>query len=121
MLGPTARIELGRDILEKLVCPKCGRSEQLFASLGKVTADKAWCPTCKDARRDVQTFHTIRGDEPFLGQALASIGVPPFDILVARAGARSVGFELSGDAATVLGPLNRRTDADNGAEGLDFT
>jgi adenylyltransferase/sulfurtransferase len=130
LLGSTAQIELGRDILEKLLCPKCGAAEQLFASLGKVTAEKAWCPACKDVRRDVQTFHAIRGDEPFIDQTLASIGIPPFDILVARAGARSVGFELSADAAAVLGPLPRRDDPPNdnpseslptGDEGLDFT
>ncbi|HEY7117937.1 MAG TPA: ThiF family adenylyltransferase [Tepidisphaeraceae bacterium] len=105
ILGPKAELELGRDILEKLVCPRCKSEETLFASLGKVTADKAWCPNCKDVRRDVQTFHKIRGDESFLDQTLASIGVPAFDILVSRNVNRVVGFELSGDAAEVLGPL----------------
>lgn len=117
-LGPTAEIEMGRDILEKLVCPKCHGSETMFASLGKVTADKAPCPTCPDVRRDVVTFHKIRGDEPFIDQTLASIGVPAFDILIARAGGRSVGFELSGDAADVLGPLAARGTE---TEGLEFT
>jgi adenylyltransferase/sulfurtransferase len=118
LLGPTAEIEMGRDILEKLVCPKCHGSETMFASLGKVTADKSWCPACTDVRRDVVTFHRIRGDEPFIDQTMASIGVPAFDILIARAGGRSIGFELSGDAADVLGPL-----ADRGpeTEGLEFT
>jgi adenylyltransferase/sulfurtransferase len=117
-LGPTAEIEMGRDILEKLVCPKCHASETLFASLGKVTADKSWCPTCKDVRRDVVTFHKIRGNEAFVNQTLASIGVPAFDILIARAGGRSVGFELSGDAADVLGSL---ADQGTEAEGLELT
>jgi adenylyltransferase/sulfurtransferase len=114
-LGATVELELGRDILEKLVCPKCKREETLFASLGKISADKAWCPHCKDARRDVVTFHKIRGKEPFLDQTLASIGVPPFDILAARNAERFVGFELSADASTVLGPLHQ-TAAD-----LDWT
>ncbi|MDB5321599.1 MAG: Molybdopterin biosynthesis protein MoeB [Phycisphaerales bacterium] len=105
MLGPSAEIELGRDILEKLVCPKCKGEETLFASLGKVSAEKAWCPKCKDARRDVQTFHKIRGREAFLDQTLASIGVPAFDILISRNPERAVGFELSGDAGGVLGAV----------------
>jgi len=75
-----------------------------------VKADKAWCPNCKDVRRDVQTFHKIRGREPFLDQTLASIGVPPFDILVSRNMERAVGFELSGDAKGVLGPLYRTAE-----------
>jgi molybdopterin/thiamine biosynthesis adenylyltransferase len=105
LLGPSAEIELGRDMLEKLVCPKCKAEEVYFSSLGKVAADKAWCPHCKDSRRDVQTFHKIRGREVFLDQTLASIGVPAFEILVSRNAERAVGFELSGDAADVLGPL----------------
>jgi hypothetical protein len=103
LLGPAAEIELGRDILEKLICPKCKSQETFFASLGKVTAEKAWCPHCKDVRREVQTFHKIRGHEAFMDQTLASIGVPPFDILISRNADKSVGFELSGDVAEVLG------------------
>jgi adenylyltransferase/sulfurtransferase len=109
MLGPTAEIELGRDILEKLVCPRCKGEETLFASLGKVSVDKGWCPACKaqghDSRRDVVTFHKIRGNEPFLNRPLSAIGVPHFDILVARNAQRVIGFELSADAPAVLGPM----------------
>jgi adenylyltransferase/sulfurtransferase len=109
-LGPGAELELGRDMLEKLVCPKCGGVEQMFASLGRVPADKAWCPTCPDVRREVVTFFKIRGDEPFLGRTLAQIGVPAFDVVIARGSGqtagRSIGLELSWDAANVLGPLS---------------
>jgi adenylyltransferase/sulfurtransferase len=105
LLGPTAEIELGRDVLEKLICPKCKGEEVLFSSLGKVSAEKAWCPQCKDARREVQTFHKIRGREAFLDQTLAGIGVPAFDILVSRNVERAVGFELSGDGPDVLGAV----------------
>ena len=109
LLGDAVRLELPREMLEKLVCPNCGTAEQVFASLGRVPAERAWCPHCraggKDVRREVVTFHAIRGDEPFVHQSLAEIGVPAFDILIARAGSRSVGLELSADAPTALGPL----------------
>ena len=104
-LGPAAELELGRDVLHKLVCPKCRVEEEMFTSLGRVTADKAPCPRCPGVRREVVTFYKVRGDEPFLGRTLAEIGVPPFDILTARAGERSIGLELNGDAPAVLGPL----------------
>ena len=47
----------------------------------------------------------IRGTEPatLLSRTLAGIGVPPFDIVIARAGARVIGLELSADAPAVLG------------------
>jgi adenylyltransferase/sulfurtransferase len=105
-LGPEAEVELARDVLEKLVCPNCRRAEPLFASLGKVKAEKAFCPDCPGVRREVFTFYKLRGDEWFLDQPLSAIGVPSFDILVARAGGRAIGLELAGDAPLVLGPLS---------------
>jgi molybdopterin/thiamine biosynthesis adenylyltransferase len=106
LLGPQAELELGRDMLEKLRCPHCGKEEELFASLGKVPAAKADCPYCGEAHREVVTFYKIRGTESFLDRTLEEIGVPAFDILIARGSGRVVGFELAGDGATVLGPLN---------------
>jgi adenylyltransferase/sulfurtransferase len=122
-LGPTAELELARDVLEKLVCPKCGSAEELFASLGRVSAEKAWCPGCKDVRREVVTFYKVRGDEHFLERTLAEIGVPAFDVVIARSkDGRSIGLELSWDATDVLGPhsaaLGPPTD---GSEGLTWT
>jgi adenylyltransferase/sulfurtransferase len=104
-LGKDVRLELARDVLEKLVCPKCGGEEKLFASLGKVAAEKAFCPNCPSVRRDVRTFYTITGTEAFVDQPLARIGVPRFDILIARSESASIGFELGGDAPAILGAL----------------
>jgi hypothetical protein len=58
----------------------------------------------------VVTFFKIRGDEAFLNLTLADIGVPPFDIVMARNGTRAIGFELMGDSAQVLGSLPMRND-----------
>jgi hypothetical protein len=104
LVGEGAVVELPRDVLEKLVCKKCGHEEQLFASLGKVRAEKAICPKCSD-RREIVTFNKIRGNEAFMDRPLAAIGVPAMDVLIARGNERSIGIELSGDAKTVLGPL----------------
>ncbi len=116
-LGPSAVLEFGRDVLEKLVCPRCRHEELMFQSLGKVSAEVAWCPRCRAAaaagemkedevpRREVVTFYKVRGGEPFLGRPLAQIGIPPMDIVIARGQERSIGLELSWDAEDVLGPL----------------
>ncbi len=106
VLGPGAELELGRDVLEKLTCTSCGKVETLFASLGKVPADKGPCPHCAQPR-DVSTFFKIRGNESFVDHSLSQIGVPPFDIVIARNETRSIGFELAGDAKEVLGSLVR--------------
>jgi adenylyltransferase/sulfurtransferase len=110
-LGRRVELELMRDMLEKLVCPQCHREQPFFTSLGQVTADQGPCPACGHPHRDVVSFYRIRGDECYLGRTLAEIGVPPMDIIVARADGRSVGFELAGDAAAVLGPLYEGEEA----------
>jgi hypothetical protein len=51
------------------------------------------------------TFYKIRGTESFLDRTLAEIGVPAFDILIARTADRAIGIELTADAHAVLGPL----------------
>jgi adenylyltransferase/sulfurtransferase len=105
-LGTRVELELARDVLEKLVCPRCGGEELLFESLGRVQSEKAFCPRCLGVRRDARTFYKVRGDEAFLGRTLAQVGVPPFDIIIARAGDRAVGLELAGDRRAVLGCLD---------------
>lgn len=113
-LGDAAQIDLGRDVVEKLICPQCGASEVLFSSLSRVAAEKAVCPACGASPRDVATFDKIRGNESFLQRTLAEIGVPRFDILTARAGESAIGLELSADSAEVLGPAA-------GEAGLEWT
>jgi molybdopterin/thiamine biosynthesis adenylyltransferase len=116
LLGPAAELEFARDVLEKLVCPACGNSEMLFMSLGKVPPSKSACPNCKAPRREAVTFYKVRGTEAFLDKTLAEIGVPPFDVLVARAGDRAVGIELSADAELVLGDLADTTSDESELE-----
>jgi adenylyltransferase/sulfurtransferase len=105
-LGPAAHLELGRDVLERLVCPKCGQEEPVFSSLGRVGAERAFCPVCPGVRRDVITFYRINGNEAFIDRPLSEIGVPPFDIVIVREGDRAIGLELAGDAPEALGSLS---------------
>lgn len=106
MLGSDAVIELNNDILHKLRCLKCGTEEEVFLSLGKVTQQQGRCPECREMR-DIQTLHSISGEEPFLHRKIGDVGVPPFDIVTARSGAEQAFFEFSGDAPDVLGTLYR--------------
>lgn len=103
-LGPAAVIDLGRDMIDALDCATCNKSEPFFASLGKVTEAQGRCPVCTQMRTP-RLYSTIRGTEPFLSQTLESLGLPPWDIVSARAGETSDAFEFSADRARVLGPL----------------
>jgi adenylyltransferase/sulfurtransferase len=114
LLGPAAELEFARDVLEKMVCPACKAEEQLFVSLGRVKSDKAKCPSCGAGAREVVTFFKVRGTESFLDRTLADVGVPAFDILIARTAERAVGIELTADAAVVLGELDFKPDLTTG-------
>lgn len=103
--GPDATLELAREVLWKLKCPRCAQEREVFRSLGQVKASDAACPSCEGVTCDVQTFFKITGSESFLDRTPAQIGLPAFDILIARGRERTVGLELSGDAAEVLGEL----------------
>ena len=103
-LGRKASLELGREMLERLICPKCGYSEDFFTSIGKMTFDQAYCPHCHDVVREVIPFYIINENMPFLQKSFARIGVPPLDIIIGRNKERSIGYEFSGDASSVLGP-----------------
>ncbi|HQY89486.1 MAG TPA: ThiF family adenylyltransferase [Tepidisphaeraceae bacterium] len=104
LLGKDATLDLGIDIVTDFVC-SCGRSEKLFRPLASLTETDARC-TCADRKsREAKIVHQISGDEPFLNRSLKALGLPPFDIIAARQGERLIGFEISGDASTVLGEL----------------
>jgi len=110
-LLPGAELELCRDVLQSLDCPRCGQSEELFVSLGKVRADQAFCARCEGVRRQVKTFFRV-GDAPeLLNRTLGQIGIPAWDIIVARRDELAIGLELSADRSRILGPLNSETEA----------
>jgi adenylyltransferase/sulfurtransferase len=104
-LGPQAVIETNHDLLAALGCSRCGTSEPRFSSLGRVSEREGRCPACGE-HRVPQTYHTIDGSESFLDRTLAELGVPPWEVLGARAGLEHRYYEFAGDRAAVLGPLS---------------
>jgi len=109
-LGPQARLVFLRDLLLGFDCSACGSSERVFRPLDAVTEDEGRCPAC-GARRAPRLFHSLDGTEDFLDLTLAELGVPPWDVVRASSGERSVGFELGGDRAGVLGENTENDEA----------
>lgn len=103
-LGPEATLELNEDVLVALRCSKCGTTEEIFRSLGRVTEAEGRCRACGQ-HREVETTHSILGDEPWLDRTFADLGVPAFDIVGAREGETQRFYAFDGDRARVLGPL----------------
>lgn len=106
LLGAGASIDLSRDVITRLTCPSCGDAVRGAAVLGAVRESDAACPRCH-THRVVEIASSIRRDDDLdLGLTLAELGIPPFDIVVARTGMeRQQAWLLDGDAGNVLGPL----------------
>jgi molybdopterin/thiamine biosynthesis adenylyltransferase len=103
-LGGETVIELYHDVLSKLQCPNCNTSEEKLVPIGRVTEDEAKCPVCRTVR--IPHFMQILDQKcGLLDRTLASIGVPPFDIVTATREKKQVHFFLDGDAETVLGEI----------------
>ena len=108
--GTGATLELGRDIVERFDCPRCGTSEDVFAPLGTLRAGSAICSCDRETIRAPILFHRLDGTERFLERTCDSIGIPMFDVVGARGPAGFIGLELAGDASAVLGPLTAGED-----------
>lgn len=103
-VGKGAILELNHDILTGFYCLSCDTTEPLFRPRGAVPESAVGCPDCGEERR-MESTQSFYGTEPFLARTLAAIGVPPYDIIVARKGFTRLAFEFSGDAPSVLGSL----------------
>ena len=100
-LGVNAVLELDQELITKLECPNCHTVEETVRPLSEVTFEAGHCPTC-GILREASLTHMITGEEPFLNQTLASVGVPPLHIIRAHNGTEYRFYELSGDLPEAL-------------------
>ena len=102
--SPEVVIEFSREVIHKLVCPRCHTEEELFAPVGTVSAARGRCPSDGNLR-EVTTVHNYTGREPFGQRTLSELGLPPFDVFTARSKSKELVILIEGDRAHVLGPL----------------
>ncbi|PYX96356.1 MAG: molybdopterin biosynthesis protein MoeB [Acidobacteria bacterium] len=95
-------IEFSRDIIHKLVCPKCHGEEERFASLGSINVEEGRCPQDGEMRI-VVTAHGFAGSEEFGERMLDRLGLPRFDAFVGRTPEQELVYLISGDRGEVLG------------------
>lgn len=97
-------VEFSRDIIHQLVCPHCNGVESLFVPVGTVSYEQGRCPADGHMRR-VVTLHSYSGETNLADRHLDQLGLPPFDIFVARAGDEELAYLMGGDEGKVLGAL----------------
>jgi molybdopterin/thiamine biosynthesis adenylyltransferase len=97
-------IEFSRDVIWKLVNPHSGTEQEYFAPLGSLSLEDG-ADSADGSMRHVVTCHAFHGTEAYGDRRLCEMGLPLFDVFVARSGLREVAYLLEGDAAEVLGDL----------------
>jgi len=97
-------IEFSRDIVQKLACPSCHEEDEIYRPLGNLFFEEAKCR--KDGHlRTVMTLHSYLGETALASRKLSQMGLPAFDVFVARAGEKEIGYIPYGDAPLVLREL----------------
>jgi molybdopterin/thiamine biosynthesis adenylyltransferase len=97
-------IEFSRDVVQKFVCPACNQEEEKFASLGSVPFAEAKC--AKDGHlRAVISLHNYTGEKELDNKPLSELGLPLFDVFIARDPKREIAYIPYGDVRKVLGSL----------------
>jgi molybdopterin/thiamine biosynthesis adenylyltransferase len=99
-------IEFSRDVVHKLVCANCGAEEERFAPVGSIAFAEGKC--VKDGQmRTVATIHNYSGSEAYGSRSLDQLGLPLFDVFTARSTEHEIGYLITGDRETILGPTLR--------------
>jgi len=114
-VGAGASLDLSRDVIVSLSCPSCGEASPGRAVLGTVRESQAACPRC-GAHRAVEIASSVSRDgQVDLALTPAQLGLPPFDVIVARHGVeRRQAWLFDADAPAVLGPLAASFPANQG-------
>lgn len=95
-LGALDALDLARELVERLECPKCARRQEVGQPAEKIREDQLRCPDC--AAECAPVFvHSLNAGSRLLGKTAREMGLPAWDIVWARRGMQSIGLELSGD------------------------
>ena len=108
-------VEFSRDVIHKLVCPRCDEEEDVFAPVGAIDRSRGQCPACSASTgepqmRVVRTLTGFNGEPELAGRTLDSLGLPLFDIFTVRSMDAEVSYCMTGDANKVLGSLANKME-----------
>jgi molybdopterin/thiamine biosynthesis adenylyltransferase len=94
--GGVDALDLSREIVERLECPSCHRSESVWQPAERIGADQLRCPACRAECAPV-FVHSLSAGSGWLQKSVRELGLPAWDIIWARRGAEVVGYEMAED------------------------
>lgn len=97
-------IEFSRDVVQKFVCPACKEEEDLYEPVGSVPFERARCGN-DGQLRSVISLHAYSAEKELGDRLLSNLGLPLFDVFIARSADREIAYVPYGDAPRVLGDL----------------
>lgn len=94
-------VEFSRDIIQALQCPRCGRTAEVYSPVGSLSTSQGYCPEDGEMRQ-VIAIHGYTGSEPFGEMFLTELGLPLFDVLIARTQDREIQVLMDADSELFL-------------------
>lgn len=99
-LGQDAVLELEHEIVLSASCSQCGCHQEIRRPLHALSAGAGLCMQCGNQWK-LEFAHTIASDSPLLESTAAEVGLPPGDIVVARAGTTRRFYTLTGEGSAI--------------------
>ena len=98
--GADLSLELDRDLVVSIDCAACDCSLPVMRPLQLVGMKEATCTSCQQTARP-RLMHVIGADSDLVGEKLASLGVPSYDIVRVTSSDQEQVFLLDGDRSRV--------------------
>jgi adenylyltransferase/sulfurtransferase len=95
-LGEPDAIDLSRELVATLSCPKCSQVRSVFQPAEHISEQTAVCPAC-GAEAVPDFFHSLAADSDRLDRSPRQLGLPAWEIVWARRGEEVLGIELAAD------------------------
>ena len=95
LAGPLSLV-LDRELVVAIDCPRCGWRAEVMRPRTRVRQSEAVCPSCHEPGRP-ELISVVEEDSPLTGRTLASVGIPPYDIVRVEGSSGSAFYLLAGD------------------------
>ncbi len=93
-MGPLDAIDIYREIVSHMTCPKCGEKKEVFANAETIPAAETFCEHCKEEKVP-DYVHSLQANSPFANKSVREFGLPEREILWLRNGEACIGLDLS--------------------------